>query len=139
VISGGWDSTVRVWDLHQHSEQVIFEGHSGAIFALAVLPDGRVISSGWDKTVRVWDPRGQLRPMVFEGHSGVVRALAVLCDGRVVSGGDDGVVKVWSEALPLQQTSFIADTSISCLAITSTGLIAASCRDGTVHFLRPAV
>jgi WD40 repeat protein len=34
--------------------EAVLEGHTRAVQALAVLPDGRLASSSYDKTVRVW-------------------------------------------------------------------------------------
>jgi len=59
VVSGGHDSTVRVWDLGTGDPVGDpFTGHTGRVLAVAVGElDGRpiVVSGGDDTTVRVWD------------------------------------------------------------------------------------
>lgn len=47
---------IRLWDLESGKELKRFEGHGGAITALAFLPDGRrFISSATDWTMRLWN------------------------------------------------------------------------------------
>ena len=68
----------------------------GRVYALAVLPDGRLVTGGYDGRVQVWDPADpQSWPTAVGRHHDGVYALAVLPDGRLVSGGGDGRVRLW--------------------------------------------
>jgi WD40 repeat protein len=79
-----------------------FQGHEGAVYALATSPDGKyLLTGGRDRTVRLWDfpSRQQLR--LWQGHSQAVTAVAISPDSRwVASGSEDGVIRLW----PLQQS-----------------------------------
>ena len=76
-------------DAHPH-------GHTSAVNAVAVTPDGRrAVSASGDHTLKVWDCSGrELRTLA--GHSGSVNAVAVTPDGqRAVSASSDQTLKVW--------------------------------------------
>jgi len=53
IASGSWDSTVQVWDAATGRHIFTYEGHVGAVGAVAWSPDGSRIASAGD-TVRVW-------------------------------------------------------------------------------------
>jgi WD40 repeat protein len=67
------------------------QGHTNYVYALAVLPDGRLASSSYDKTVRVWRLSTGVCEAVLEGHTWEVSALSVLPDGRLASSSAETV------------------------------------------------
>jgi len=96
-LTGASDYSVKVSDLQGHQPPRVLEGHSGWVWAVAVMPDGRhAVSGSEDKTLRVWDLVGNQPPRVLEGHSDQVYAVALTPDGRhVISGSDDKTLRVW--------------------------------------------
>ena len=105
IISGGNDSTVRVWRLADGTPVgKPITGHHGPVNAVAAgaLPDGTavIISGGTDGTVRVWrladgTPAGE--PLTGHGDGFIAVAAGTLPDGTpvIISGGTDGTVRVW--------------------------------------------
>ncbi|MGB4600428.1 MAG: caspase family protein [Trichlorobacter sp.] len=69
--SGGWDKTVRLWEVSTGRQLKVFNGHSAAVRSLVFSPDGRfVYSGGYDATTRVWDlasGRELLQMVAFKG------------------------------------------------------------------------
>ncbi|MBL8295023.1 MAG: winged helix-turn-helix domain-containing protein [Bryobacterales bacterium] len=109
--------------------QRILEGHSDAIRAVAITPDGkRAISGSRDNTLRVWDLEGRQAPRVLEGHTNAIRAVAITADGtRAISGSEDRTLRVWD--LEGQQAPRVLEGhtgQIDGVAITGDGRLAIS-------------
>lgn len=55
LVSGGDDTTVRVWETATGSCRRILRGHQSAVFCVAITRDGGAVASGsTDDTVRLW-------------------------------------------------------------------------------------
>ena len=101
LVSVGGDCLIKIWDPEAGGEPLVAQaGGAGAIYALAVRPDGRQIAlGGEDGMVRTWDPatgRADLSPL---DHGASISALAYDPSGTTLaSGGMDRTVQVWSAA-----------------------------------------
>jgi WD40 repeat protein len=73
-------------------------GHSGAVWSVALSPDGQTLASGSaDKTIKVWNlDTGQLRRTIT-GHSDIIRSVTFSPDGQTLaSGSGDKTIKLWN-------------------------------------------
>ena len=95
---GSRDYRVCVWRATDGRPWRAFEGHNGAVGAVAIAPDGRrVLSGGADHTVRLWDCESGRELRCFRAHQGNVTSVAFSQDGlHAVSGGLDGIAYVWT-------------------------------------------
>ncbi len=99
LVSVGGDGLVQIWDPDAGGKPLhTLLGRSGAVYAVAVRPDGRQIATGGeDGVVRTWDPatgRADLAPL---DHGASISALAYDPTGTALaSGGMDHTVRVWS-------------------------------------------
>ena len=111
-------------------------GHTGAVWAVTVTPDGRyAVSGSRDNTVRVWDLASGETVRIFSGHTGRVGAVAVTPDGRhAVSGSGDGTVLMWDLASGEAVRIFSGHLdSVNAVAVTADGRHAVSgSDDGTL-------
>ena len=55
VITGSWDTTVRMWDVRSGECIQILEGHTGDVFCVHLHSSGYLLTGSGDGTVRIWD------------------------------------------------------------------------------------
>jgi WD40 repeat protein/serine/threonine protein kinase len=98
IVSGGYDNTLRVWDLASGKCLHTLEGHIEDVTIVAITQDGRqVVSGSFDNMLRVWDLESGECLRILKGHAKGVSAVAILPDGRqVVSGSLDNTLRVWN-------------------------------------------
>lgn len=90
VLTGGADAQVAWTDLDAGRAR-LFQGHTGAVHAVALLPCGDALSASADGTVRRWEtPSGRCR-WSARLRVGPPTALAMVGDLLVVGGADGAV------------------------------------------------
>ena len=97
LISASRDRTIKLWHLKTGESIRTLEGHSGAIYAIAISPDGQTIASASeDKTVKLWHLETGALLGTFTGHTAQVNAVAFSRDGQTLaSGSHDKTIKIW--------------------------------------------
>lgn len=53
-VSGGDDSSIKIWDLKNGSIERTMYGHNGSILNIGDLKDGRLVSVSEEKALRIW-------------------------------------------------------------------------------------
>ncbi|AFY93494.1 NB-ARC domain-containing protein [Chamaesiphon minutus] len=100
LIAGGYfDKMLRLWNI-QNSEYRSFRGHTDAIRAVAVSPDGRFLAGGGsngDPKIKLWSVQDGQCLRNLSGHSYEIRSMAFSSDGRILaSGSTDRTIRLWS-------------------------------------------
>jgi WD40 repeat protein/serine/threonine protein kinase len=88
---GGWDDTIRMWNLIEKKETVL-TGWAAGLDGLAVDPTGRFVAATRGGVVRFWDKNSPARSLPIGAglFGGMARHVAFTPEGRylVVAGGD---------------------------------------------------
>ena len=144
AVSGGFDSTLRIWEIKQGFRPVpgvtpkatctrVIVGHSGPIVSVECTTDG-VVSTSFDGTWRRWDWQGRQLSCVG-AHHGHACGLDLPCGdcSRIATGGDDGLVKLWDgETESMLHSCDDADAHAgACWAVRSFGHGATLCSGAT--------
>ncbi|KAJ3114266.1 SCF ubiquitin ligase complex subunit cdc4 [Phlyctochytrium bullatum] len=95
LVSGSYDSTVRVWDLVTGEAVHCFRGHREKVYSVGYSHElRRAVSGSMDATVRVWCTRTGAALFNLEGHSSLV-GLLELSPTYLVSAAADATLRVW--------------------------------------------
>jgi len=107
LVSGGLDSTVRLWDMRPLSVRdsitptSTMRGHLAPIMGVGFSSDDSIaVSVSLDGTVRLWDTGGEIsigtELSTITGNGAPLTHLALNPDGTAaISTGTDGVLNVW--------------------------------------------
>jgi WD40 repeat protein/tRNA A-37 threonylcarbamoyl transferase component Bud32 len=133
--SGGFDATVRFWDVANHKE-IAQQSEADRVFTVAFTTNGLVLSSGQGGRVQPWDPSGGRKRAGFAASKQWINSIACspadpdLC----ATGGGDGTVRVWRLKEPPEQVvPFKHDGIVTVVAFLDARRILSGSRDKTVR------
>ncbi len=138
-LSGGWDNTLRLWDLDNGKELAKLQGHTNPVRGVTFTPDGRrAVSASLDGTLRLWDLEKKSTIRIFKGHEGSALCVAITPDGnKLLSGGNDRALRIWDVATGKQlQACYGHDGDVTCVSISPNGTTAltGSADGGSTHW-----
>jgi cytochrome c len=129
LASGGFDSTIIIWDLARGQAVHVLRQHETAVNALVARPDGCVVSGGEDAQIKIWCEHGAPAVSTYTGHQGAVSALALAADGALVSGSWDKTVRIWNaQGTPRTLTEHAGP--VTSLLLTTAGAVLSTSHDG---------
>ncbi len=102
ALSGGSDTTVRVWDLLSGQCRAVLKGHGREVTSLDISPDGNWgLSGNRDQSIRLWNLKNGETVRLLSGHTHDVNSVVFSRDlKRVFSGSFDNTVKFWDSQAP---------------------------------------
>lgn len=97
IAIGGWDGSIKVWDLANDRERWNLSGHGQSVEALTFAVEGRLLVSGSrDGTVKLWDFRSGTVIESLAGHQDYVMAVMFSTKGLILhSISRDGDLRGW--------------------------------------------
>jgi ribosome biogenesis protein YTM1 len=113
LASGGWDHSVRLWDVAAGRAVATYSG-SKAVYAVAAAPTGSgsvLVFGGADNCVRVWDARARGEALSVKGYAAGEAWVAALAwrqpsgatgsEHHVASASYDGSMRMWDLRTPV--------------------------------------
>lgn len=94
LITGSYDSTIKVWDIETGEEIRTLVGHTSGIRCLQFEDSGKLLTGSMDNTTRLWNWRTGKCLRTFQSHTGGV--ISVHFDAQyVASGSMDQTIRVY--------------------------------------------
>jgi WD40 repeat protein len=136
LASGGFDATVRIWDLTRPQEPaVVLQQQSPA--RVTFSPDGRLLAAGCDdRAVRIWDVHERKLVRTYRKHQGDVFAVAFHpTENLVASGSHSGdAVRLWDPKTGEDVQALPWSADVRSVAFSADGkLLAAGSYEGAVR------
>ncbi|EGO54736.1 hypothetical protein NEUTE1DRAFT_132169 [Neurospora tetrasperma FGSC 2508] len=95
LVSGSYDSTVRVWRISTGQQLHVLSGHNQKVYSVVLdHKRNRCISGSMDSFVKIWDLDTGACLYTLEGHSLLV-GLLDLRDEKLVSAAADSTLRIW--------------------------------------------
>ena len=141
VAAGGWDFSVRVWDIESDALLLESRDHGAAVNAVAFSPDGSTLASaGDDSRVLLWDAENLNVLTVIDGLPAVIDRLAFSADGATLAGiGRDAFIRIWETATGNEITALEGRSgSLRSLAFSPEGLLVFADESGLITTWDPA-
>ncbi|GAB0132239.1 hypothetical protein EsDP_00000680 [Epichloe bromicola] len=115
LVSGSYDSTVRVWRISTGESLLVLRGHSQKVYSVVLdHRRNRCISGSMDSLVKIWDLATGACLHTLEGHTLLV-GLLDLRDERLVSAAADSTLRVWDPENGRCRNTLMAHTgAITC-------------------------
>ncbi|OMJ85427.1 hypothetical protein SteCoe_13270 [Stentor coeruleus] len=110
LYTGSKDYTIRIWDLKEHKQLYMLEGHTSAVTCLILTANSKfLISSSWDSTIRIWNLEYKILIGVLRGHTDWVTSIQISPDEKTLySSSRDSTVRVW-DLISLTQKAVLKD------------------------------
>jgi F-box/WD-40 domain protein MET30 len=131
LVTGSFDTTLRVWDTDSDSCIAVLKGHTAVIRAVQ-FDDCKIVSGSMDSTIRIWNAQTFECIRVLTGHTQGVTCLD-FHEKLLVSGSVDGSIKVWDlgAGCVFRLAGGHRDW-VNCVKIVNKRLIASSSDDATL-------
>lgn len=96
LVSGGADSTIKIWHVKALDLIDILHKHNGMVRCVAFTPDGRMLATGGDdRKIMFWDLMQRQVKITLCLDDTAAHALAFSPDGRTLITGSYRKIKVW--------------------------------------------
>ncbi|QSJ20886.1 WD40 repeat domain-containing protein [Nostoc sp. UHCC 0702] len=103
LVSGGGDSTIKIWHVGALDLIDILHKHNGVVRCVAFTPDGRMIATGGDdRRILFWDLMRRQVAIALSLDDTAAHSLAISRDGQTLITGSYRKIKVWQNPLQIK-------------------------------------
>lgn len=96
LASGGWDKTVRLWDVKGSKEPRVLTGSSSFVSSLAFSPDGELLAGvGGDLRIHLWEVRSG-KHRAFGSYTSYVQPHAFGLGDSLLVASSDNLLHFWN-------------------------------------------
>lgn len=140
IISGSFDGTIRLWNLHTKTTIAVFKGHFSPVLCVKFAPISHYFASGGsDRTARLWaiNSSGALR--IFAGHLSDVEIVDFHPNSLyLITAANDKTIRLWAIKTGECVRIFVNYSNcgyIDCLCFSNSGkLLAVSVDKGIILY-----
>ena len=107
-LSGGTDSSVKLWEFRSGLCIQNFTGHSGPVNSVCSFDESTILSGSRDRTARMWDVDTGVCLRIFQHHKAEIMGIASCGNGRTfLTTSRDSTIKLWTAntAVSLQENT----------------------------------
>lgn len=96
LVTGGFDHTLRIWDVESGEEPILeLAGPTAAVTAVNFSPNGAWVLAGDSAgSTWIWDASSGRLLGVMHLHGDGINAVVVADDGRIITASEDGTAKI---------------------------------------------
>ena len=131
LISGSYDSTIRLWNLHTKTCFGVYKGHFCPVLCVKFSPISHYFASGGcDKTARLWsiNSGGALR--IFAGHLSDVEIVDFHPNGLyLLTSANDKTIRLWiiqtGECCRIFVNYSLVNSYVDCMCFSNSGKLLA--------------
>ncbi len=96
LVSGGADSTIKIWHVGAQDLIDIMHKHNGMVRCVAFTPDGQTLATGGDdRKIMFWDLTERQVTTALSLDDTAAHSLALSSDGKTLITGSYRKIKVW--------------------------------------------
>ena len=132
LVTGSADSTIKIWECEENSQEKSFKAHSGKINCIKFDPSGKILASGSnDMSIKLWNFDTESLQRTLKGHEHSVSYIEFTNDGLFLySASRDTTIKYWEITTGYCKKTVVGDEKwVRCLSLNNSGTFLASSGD----------